>query len=76
MGRATFPENMDIRKISSHLAMRVIQQAIDEGLDVRNKRAIEAHQMGGDQALLEYIESKMWKPEYRPLVYLPPGRLE
>jgi len=74
--RATFPENMDIRKISSHLAMRVIQQAIDEGLDVRNKRAIEAHQTGGDQALLEYIESKMWRPEYRPLVYLPPGRLE
>ena len=32
--RATFPENMDIRKISAHLAMRVIQQAIEEGLDV------------------------------------------
>ena len=32
--RATFPEKMDIRLISSHLAMRVIQQAIDEGLKV------------------------------------------
>ena len=32
--RATFPEKMDIRKISSHLAMRVIQQAIDEGIKV------------------------------------------
>ena len=25
---------MDIREISAHLAMRVIQQAIEEGLDV------------------------------------------
>ena len=25
--RATFPENLDIRQISAHLAMRVIQQA-------------------------------------------------
>ena len=33
--RATFPEKMDIRKISSHLAMRVIQQAIDEGIKVK-----------------------------------------
>jgi len=74
--RATFPENLDIRQISAHLAMRVIQQAIDEGLDVRNKRAIEALSMGGEKGLLEYIESKMWKPEYRPLVYLPPGRLD
>lgn len=32
--RATFPENVGIRDISSHLAMRVIQQAIEEGLKV------------------------------------------
>jgi len=74
--RATFPENMDIREISAHLAMRVIQQAIEEGLDVRNKRALEAQAAGGDKGLLDYIESKMWRPEYRPLVYLPPGRLD
>jgi malic enzyme len=36
--RATFPEKMDIREISSHLAMRVIQQAIDEGLKVKHIR--------------------------------------
>ncbi len=33
--RATFPENVGIRDISSHLAMRVIQQAIEEGLKVQ-----------------------------------------
>jgi len=33
--RATFPEGVDIRSISSHLAMRTIQQALEEGLKVR-----------------------------------------
>ena len=33
--RATFPENHDIREISLHLALRVIQQALDEGLKVQ-----------------------------------------
>ena len=32
--RATFPEGVDIRDISSHLAMRVFQQALEEGLRV------------------------------------------
>jgi hypothetical protein len=32
--RATFPEKMDIRQISVHLATRVIQQAVEEGLKV------------------------------------------
>ena len=32
--RATFPENHEIRDISAHLALRVIQQAIEEKLDV------------------------------------------
>lgn len=32
--RATFPENHDIREISLHLALRVIQQALEEGLEV------------------------------------------
>lgn len=32
--RATFPEIKDIRSIAAHLAMRVIQQAIDDGIKV------------------------------------------
>ena len=33
--RATFPEGFDIREISAHIAVRVIEQAISEGLKVR-----------------------------------------
>ena len=32
--RATFPEIKDIRSIAAHLAMRVIIQAVEEGLKV------------------------------------------
>ncbi len=35
--RATFPENVDIRTISCHLALRVIQEAVEEGLRVSAK---------------------------------------
>jgi malate dehydrogenase (decarboxylating) len=72
--RATFPENHDIREISLHLALRVIQQAIDENLKVSNKQIHEALEVGGEEGLREYIHSKMWYPDYRPLVYLPPGQ--
>jgi len=74
--RATFPEKMDIRKISAHLAMRVIQQAIDEGLKIGNKKCLEALEISGEEGLEEYIWSKIWFPDYRPLVYLPPGKGE
>lgn len=93
--RATFPENKDIRAIAAHLAMRVMIQAIDEGvkvglsdshlislfcidylLQLGNRQAYEALQEKGEEGLKEYIYSKMWNPEYRPLVYLPPGKGE
>ncbi|XP_059097356.1 uncharacterized protein LOC131891736 isoform X1 [Tigriopus californicus] len=74
--RATFPERVDIRDISSHLAVRVIQQAIEEGLKIGNLQAKEALEYEGEEGLKTYIESKMWNPEYRPLVYLPPGKGE
>ena len=32
--RATFPEGVDIREISCHLAAKVIMQAMDEGIKV------------------------------------------
>jgi len=74
--RATFPENHDIREISCHLALRVIQQALDENLKVNNKQIHEALEVNGEEGLREYIRSKMWYPEYRQLVYLPPGKME
>jgi len=89
--RATFPEIKDIRSIAAHLAMRVMLQAMEEniksGLEDKdldmmeicklgNKDAHEAYAEGGEEGLKTYIYSKMWDPEYRPLVYLPPGKGE
>lgn len=89
--RATFPEHSDIREISIHLAAKVFQQALEEGLKGgrrddfegnmlkptgANKDMMEAYDHGGIPELKLYIESKMWYPNYRPLVYLPPGKGE
>ena len=41
--RATFPENHDIREISCHLALRVIQQALDENLKVTLITFVKCH---------------------------------
>ena len=43
---------------------------------VGNLEAVEALEEKGEEGLKNYIESKMWMPEYRPLVYLPPGKGE
>merc|ERR1719220_2567810 len=74
--RATFPEIKDIRSIAAHLAMRVMLQAMEENIKLGNKDAHEAYAEGGEDGLKTYIYSKMWDPEYRPLVYLPPGKGE
>jgi len=74
--RATFPENVEIREIACHLASKVFEQAVHEGLQVSNKDMLEAYEQGGLGELKTYIYSKMWYPNYRPLVYLPPGKGE
>merc|ERR1719362_1895776 len=74
--RATFPEKAEIREISCHLAAKVFMQAVDEGLTVANKEMLESLQHGGEKELKTYIYRKMWYPDYRPLVYLPPGKGE
>jgi len=74
--RATFPENVEIREIACHLAAKVFEQAVNEGLQVANKDMLEAYEHGGLDELKTYIYSKMWYPNYRPLVYLPPGKGE
>ena len=43
---------------------------------ISNKVMLEALKHGGLPELKEYIYSKMWHPNYRPLVYLPPGKGE
>jgi len=74
--RGTFPEKAGIREISCHLAAKVFEQAMEEGLKGANRDMIEAYEHGGIAELKTYIYSKMWYPDYRPLVYLPPGKGE
>ena len=45
-------------------------------LQIQNKIMLEAYTHGGEEELKTYIYSKMWYPNYRPLVYLPPGKGE
>merc|ERR550519_1128787 len=74
--RATFPENVDIREIGAHLAAQVFEQAVQENLKIGNKAMLESYHHGGYPELKAYIYSKMWYPNYRPLVHLPPGKSE
>ena len=41
-----------------------------------NKEIHAVLEAEGEDGLKEYIHSKMWYPDYRPLVYLPPGKGE
>jgi len=65
---SVFPDLADVRTVSCHLAARVIEQAIEEGLEVGNEEAVRAANKGFE-ALKLYIWSKMWYPHYRSLVY-------
>jgi len=67
--RATFPENVGIREVACHLAANVFEQAIDEKLKGLNPVMLESYQHGGMEELKTYIYSKMWYPNYRPLVF-------
>jgi len=67
--RAVFPSRCDVRTLSCHLAARVIEQAVKEGQELGNENARKAADKGLD-ALKNYIWSKMWFPQYRPMVYM------
>jgi hypothetical protein len=45
-------------------------------LQIGNKVMLEAYNHGGLEELKSYIYSKMWYPNYRPLVHLSPGKEE
>lgn len=50
--------------------------AYRELFQIGNKVMLESYQHGGYPELKAYIYSKMWYPNYRPLVHLPPGKEE
>jgi len=72
--KATFPRNVEIREIAAHIAGRVFEQAVEEKLKVGNKVMLDHYEQGGLEEVKEYIYSKMWYPNYKPLVYVPPGK--
>jgi len=72
--KATFPRNVEIREIAVHIAGRVFEQAVEENLKIGNKVMLEHYEQGGLTEVKEYIYSKMWYPNYKPLVYVPPGK--
>ena len=74
--RATFPDNVDIRELACHLAARVFEQAVEENLKINNKVMLENYDKLGFAGLKDYIYSKMWYPNYRPLVYMREGKTE
>jgi len=74
--RATFPDNVDIRELACHLAARVFEQAVEENLKINNKTMLEHYDKLGVAGLKDYIYSKMWNPNYRPLVYMRDGKGE
>lgn len=61
-----YPDLHDIRKVSCHVAAKVIKSAYDEG-NVANSSLIRAIEKGDDE-LTRYIKGNMYWPEYQPLV--------
>jgi len=69
--RGTFPQSVDIREVSCHLAANVFEQAVkDKSARHMNREMAEHLEHGGLEELKDYIRSKMWLPYYRPLVFV------
>lgn len=64
-----YPDLNDIRKVSLHIAVKVIQQA---ALEEDNYVDPNLAQLSYDD-LVAYIEPRMYQPIYPTLIYQPPG---
>jgi len=62
LGRA-YPKIDDIRAVTPTIAAAVINQAMEEGQQVKIKKL---HDLNN---LVDYIRSKMWEPKYQPIVF-------
>ena len=64
---ALLPPFVDARRVSKAVAVAVARKAVEEGVaQGEGKKALE-ERMREDGALEEYVESRMWEAEYRPL---------
>lgn len=64
-----YPKLKDIRAISTMLAAEVIKAAAAEGLKIGKEAAV--HLAAGDEALMRWIQSRMFVPTYASLAYKP-----
>lgn len=69
LGGMVYPDLKDIRKVSLHIAVKVIQQAAREEDNYVDPNL--AHLNYDDIAA--YIEPRMYQPVYPTLIYQPPG---
>ncbi len=66
--RGIYPRLRNIRKVSTHVASRVIQQALKEN-NIHDQEVFCAAQTDFND-LMNLVRIKQWQPEYRPLVYV------
>ncbi len=64
-----YPEIQNIRQVSLHIAVKVIQQA---ALEVDNQVDPNLASVPYEK-IRNYVEPRMYKPEYPTLIYRPPG---
>ncbi|KAJ9092790.1 hypothetical protein QFC21_006665 [Naganishia friedmannii] len=64
------PDFADSQKVAVAIALEVMDQAIREGVADFDDKAL----LHDKDARKIYLESKLWKPEYREYVYDPDGR--
>ncbi|KAK9792672.1 hypothetical protein WJX73_006593 [Symbiochloris irregularis] len=69
-----YPPLANIRAISRRVAADVIKTAHSEG-KLHSKSALR-ELLRGDDALLDWVESMMYKPQYDSLIHLPVGIME
>ena len=68
-----YPKLSEIRHISLEIACSVIEQAVEDGVTKSDSRAAEILGKKGREGLKTFVSSRMFQPNYDPLVYLPPG---
>ncbi|KAK3244915.1 hypothetical protein CYMTET_45497 [Cymbomonas tetramitiformis] len=70
-----YPSLRKIRKISAHVAYKVMEQAVKDG-HYSDNRTLFLYQTASEQRFRKYIEDMMYVPSYNECVYMPPGILE
>lgn len=68
-----YPQLSKIREISLQIACAVIETAVSDKVVKSDSRAAEVLKEQGAEGLKSFVLSRMFQPNYDPLVYVPPG---